>query len=165
MASLDNFDPYMVDLAGSGRIIVRIQNYTFCIMGRSKDFLNVTGLKNLYEVDIALTLFKLAFPSSHISYADEKIDSISYVARLNRAIFSSIILDSKSRFSNVLKIKKYEHILSRLNITPHCAIGLSRGMSGNVFASGSITIFGGKCCEDIYAFLDLITSIEDKINT
>ena len=96
----------MIDLAGSGRIIVRIQGYTFCIMGRTKDFLNVTGLKNLYEVDIALALFKLAFSTSHISYADVKIDSISYVARLNQKLFSSIILDSKWHFTNVFKIKK-----------------------------------------------------------
>jgi hypothetical protein len=165
MDSLNNVDPYMFDLAGSGRIIVRIQNYTFCIMGRLKDFLNVTGLKNLCEVDIALDLFKLTFSNSHISYAEEKIDSISYVDRLNRKLFSNIISDSKWHFSSVFKIKKYEHIISRVNISPQCPIGLSRGMSGNVFASGSITIFGGKSCDDIYAFLNLITSTENKLKT
>ena len=68
--------PFLSSFAGIGRIVFRHENFTFCVMGRSNTFLNVTGLKSFEDVTKSIQCFEKCFTPTKILFPTLKFDSI-----------------------------------------------------------------------------------------
>ena len=91
------------------------------------------------------TLQKILFPTI-------KFDSICAIFNTSPRIIHAILSPKEEQFW----IKRYPNILSRINIKPRRPIGLSKGMSANIFQSGKCLIFGACNLKDINAFIRLM---------
>ena len=147
--------PYLSDHVGHGRLIFRHDNFTFCIMGRENKFLNITGLKCFKDVFTSIQCFESCFVLSKILLHTIKFDSICAIFSSSPKILTVLLSPKENKFW----IKRYPNILSRINIKPRQAIGLSKGMSANIFISGKCLIFGARNLADLQAFISLIKSV------
>ena len=143
---------FLSSFAGVGRIVFRHENFTFCIMGRQNNFLNVTGLKSFQDVIHSIKCFESFFPNPKILFQTLKFDSICAIYNASPKIIFAILSPKVIHFW----VKRYSNILSRINIRPRHAIGGSKGMSANIFKSGKCVIFGASNLTDLTAFIHLI---------
>ena len=144
--------PFLSSFAGIGRIVFRHENFTFCVMGRSNTFLNVTGLKSFEDVANSIQCFEKFFTSTKILFPTFKFDSICAIHNSSPKIINSIL----SPKITIFWIKRYPNILSRVNIKPKQAIGSSKGMSANIFQSGKCIVFGARNLNDLSKFIELL---------
>ena len=144
--------PFLSDHVGVGRIVFRHDKFTFCLMGKENKFLNITGLKCFNDVMNSIRCFESFFDPSKILLQTIKFDSICAIYSSSSKIINAILCPQDKQFW----IKRYPNILSRVNIRPRQPIGLSRGMTANVFKSGKCLIFGARNLEDVHAFIALI---------
>ena len=144
--------PYLSHQAGHGRVVIRCESFTFCMMGRQNRFLNITGLKCFGDVMASINCFENSFESTKILLESVKFDSICAIYSASPKILTAILSSKESQFW----IKKYPNILSRINIKPKQPIGGSKGMSANIFKSGKAIIFGSSNLTDIWVFISLM---------
>ena len=143
---------FLSSFAGLGRVVFRHQNFTFCVMGRGNNFLNVTGLKSFNDVIHSIKCFESFFSHPKILFHTLKFDSISAIYSASPKIIFAVLSPKVSYFW----VKRYSNILSRVNIKPKQIIGSSKGMSANIFQSGKCVIFGATNLKDLANFIDLM---------
>lgn len=144
--------PFLSAYAGLGRIVFRHENFTFCVMGRENKFLNITGLKSFEDVMNSIKCFEHFFTQQKILFSTVKFDSICAIFVASPRIIHAILSPKDEQFW----IKRYPNILSRINVKPRSPIGLSKGMSANIFQSGKCLIFGACNLNDINMFICLM---------
>ena len=144
--------PFLSSHAGFGRIIFRHEDYTFCIMGRLNDFLNITGVKSLQHVRKSIKCFQAIFPSQKIIFQSLRFDSICAVYVASAKIIKEVL----SPNCTIFWIKRYPNIFSRINVKPKYQLGVSVGMSANIFQSGKCVIFGARNIDDLCKFISLL---------
>lgn len=144
--------PYLSHQAGHGRVVIRCESFTFCMMGRQNRFLNVTGLKCFGDVMASINCFENCFKTTKILLESVKFDSICAIYSAPSKMLSAILSSKDTQFW----IKRYPNILSRINIKPKQPIGQSKGMSANIFKSGKAIIFGSSNLTDIWTFIGLM---------
>lgn len=144
--------PFLSAHAGLGRIVFRHENFTFCVMGRENNFLNITGLKSFDDVINSIKCFEHFFAQPKFLFPTLKFDSICAIFSASPRIIHAILSPKDDQFW----IKRYPNILSRINIKPRQPIGLSKGMSANIFQSGKCLIFGACNLKDINVFICLM---------
>lgn len=145
----------LVYFAGVGRIIVKIENFTYTIMGRSCQHLNLTGVVRVCDVEDALEIFRITFLEFDFSFMQIKIDCMSAVIYLNSKVLQSI-LHNEANVNIKFHIKKYHNISSRINLRLKIPLNCSPGMSANIFTRGACTLFGAKREKDLYTFVNNI---------
>ena len=129
-------------------------------MGRRQTCLNMTGIRKIEEIQLAVDIFNSFFGQSQIKKSSLKIDSITARHRTSAHTISSIL----SHKSKDFWVKTYSNFSSRINIRPQQHIGQSFGISANVFLSGVCMIFGAKNVSDLANFADLIKYSAGNVN-
>ena len=149
---IEKYFSFLSGYAGVGRFIFRHEQFTFCLMGRRQTCLNITGIRKIEEIQLAVDIFNSFFPQSQIEKSSLKIDSITARYRTSTHTVSNILSCKSKDFW----VKTYSNFSSRINIRPQQHIGQSLGISANVFSSGVCMIFGAKNVSDLGNFADLI---------
>ena len=144
--------PFLSSFAGLGRIVFRHENFTYCVMGRKNTFLNVTGMKSFEDVTNSIQCFENYFTSPKILFPTFKFDSICAIYSMSPKIINTVL----SPKVNCFWIKRYANILSRIIIKPKQPIGVSKGMTANIFQSGKCIIFGARNLNDLSEFTSLL---------
>lgn len=145
----------LVYCAGVGRCIVKIDSYTYTIMGRRCQHLNLTGVTKVCDIENALEMFGVSFLEYGFSFSQIKIDSMSAVVYLKSNLLQSI-LHNEASVNNIFHIKKYHNISSRINLKLKGPLKCSPGMSANIFTRGACTLFGAKQEKDLHTFVNSI---------
>ena len=149
---IEKYFSFLSGYAGVGRFIFRHEQFTFCLMGRRQTCLNITGIRKIEEIQLAVDIFNSFFVQSQIEKSSLKIDSITARYRTSPHTVSNILSCKSKDFW----VKTYSNFSSRINIRPQQHIGQSLGISANVFSSGVCMIFGAKNVSDLGNFADLI---------
>jgi hypothetical protein len=150
-----NANDVLVYCAGVGRTIVKIDCYTYTIMGRNCQHLNLTGVSKVCDIENALEKFGVYFLENNFSFSHIKIDSMSAVVYLNSNLLQSILHTEANVIKN-FHLKKYHNITSRINLKLKKPLSCSPGMSANIFTRGACTLFGAKREKDLHTFVNNI---------
>ena len=135
---------------GNDRYILRHSNFVFTFMS-SGSFLNVTGCLYMDQVNKAFLTLQSIFPHHNLTFGPIKCDTISAVSKLRKNTFANILKSNSP--SPQFKIKLYRNIPSRINVRLEKPLPTSPKMCANLFATGSICIFGARKMRDIDTFL------------
>ena len=141
------------------RISWKKDHFAFFILGKNKNYFNVTGLKNLHQLSKVINSYKTSFIDSiKPKLKNLKIDSIVFKAKISPYFYKN--LKKSSKLSHIFKkiqytIKFYDKFsgISIKHITGHCI---------TLFRNGTILGFGLKSENQIKQILSFIKNLSQN---
>jgi len=141
------------------RISWKKDNFVFFILGKNKNFFNVTGLKNFKQISTAIKSYKSSFINSIKPKLKKlKIDSITFKAKISPIFYKN--LKKSSKLSNIFK--KIQYTTKFYNKFSGISIKHTSGHCITFFKNGTILGFGLKSENQIKQILSFLKNISQN---
>lgn len=123
-------------------------------------FINLTGVKNIQDIDNAISCLQLLMPEILFKFTNKRINTISAYSKLPQKVFFKLL--NHRDVDSLFLIKQYHHMTCKINVKLKKPPINSPNICVNLFKSGGACFFGCREEKDLETFLSTLFNFANE---